>query len=62
MFHCIIILYFYEKLKYFGSNYTILKEMFYNCESLSSLPDIDLWNINNVIDISCMFYNFVNYY
>ena len=53
----IIILYFYEKLKYFGSNYTILKEMFYNCESLSSLPDIDLWNINNVIDISCMFYN-----
>ena len=52
-----IILYFYDELKYLGSNYATLTEMFYNCESLSSLPDISKWNINNVIDISSMFYN-----
>ena len=28
----VIILYFYDKLKYLGNNYTILKDMFYNCE------------------------------
>ena len=29
--------------------------MFSNCTSLSSLPDISKWNINNVIDMSYMF-------
>ena len=30
--------------------------MFYNCNSLISLPDISNWNTENVIDISYMFY------
>ena len=25
--------------------------LFYECESLSSLPDISIWNINNIINI-----------
>ena len=29
--------------------------MFANCESLSSLPDISKWNINNVTDMKAMF-------
>ena len=29
--------------------------MFYNCSSLSSLPDISKWNTNNVTDMSRMF-------
>ena len=40
------------KLEY---NYVNLKYIFYNCSSLSSLPDISKWNTNNVIDISEMF-------
>ena len=31
--------------------------MFFNCLSLSSLPDISKWNTNNVKDISYMFNN-----
>ena len=31
--------------------------MFYNCESLISLPDISKWNTNNVTDMSNMFSN-----
>jgi len=31
--------------------------MFYNCNSLLSLPDISKWNINNNTDTSYMFYN-----
>ena len=31
--------------------------MFYNCESLFSIPDISKWNTNNVIDMSNMFHN-----
>ena len=29
--------------------------MFYNCSSLSSLPDISKWNTNNVENMSWMF-------
>ena len=31
--------------------------IFYNCSKLSSLPDISNWNINNVINMSCTFYD-----
>ena len=31
--------------------------MFYNCEFLSSLPDISKWNTKKATDISFMFYN-----
>ena len=30
--------------------------MFYDCSSLSSLPDISKWNTNNVTDMSHIFY------
>ena len=40
------------KLEY---NYVNLKYIFYNCSSLSSLPDISKWNINNVFDMHEMF-------
>ena len=36
-------------------NYSNLKYLFYKCSSLSSLPDMSKWNINNVIDMSFMF-------
>ena len=52
-----VIFYFYNELKYFGRNYTILKEMFYNCVSLTFLPDISSLITNNVLDISFLFYN-----
>ena len=51
------ILYLNKKLNYSGNNHTILNEMFYNCKLLSALPDVYNWNIDNVIDISGMFYN-----
>ena len=34
-----------------------MDSMFYNCESLSNLPDISKWNTNNVTNMSYMFYN-----
>ena len=34
-----------------------MRYMFNNCESLSSLPDISKWNINNVTNMSYMFNN-----
>ena len=52
-----IILYLQYNFVYSGDNYAILKEIFYNCKSLTSLPDISEWNIKNIIDISCLFYN-----
>jgi surface protein len=52
-----MILLFNERLKKFENNYTTYKEMFYNCRSLKSLPDISLWNTNYIIDMSYMFYN-----
>ena len=33
-----------------------MNEMFRDCSSLSSLPDISKWNTNNVTNISNMFY------
>ena len=38
------------------NNITNLGRLFYNCESLSSLPDISKWNTNNVSDMSYLFY------
>jgi len=37
------------------NNVTNMSYMFYECSSLSSLPDISKWNTNNVIDMSYMF-------
>ena len=37
-------------------NITNMCDMFYECSSLSNLPDISKWNTNNVNDMSCMFY------
>ena len=40
-----IIFYFDRKLELMnGNNYTIIKEMFSNCKSLSSLSDISKWD------------------
>ena len=44
------------KIKLKGiNNVTNMNEMFYECSSLSSLPDISKWNTNNVTDMSKMF-------
>ena len=32
-----------------------MRNLFYNCSSLSSLPDLSKWNTNNVNDMSDMF-------
>ena len=32
------------------------KDMFYECSSLKSLPDISYWNTNDLFDLSSMFY------
>ena len=37
--------------------YSNMSEIFYNCLSLLSLPDISKWNTNNVNNMSYMFYN-----
>ena len=34
--------------------------MFSECSTLSSLPDISKWNINNVTDMSAMLYGLKN--
>ena len=31
--------------------------MFYNCSSLTSLPDISKWNTKNATNLYCMFYS-----
>ena len=38
------------------NNVTNLSDMFSNCESLQSLPDISIWNTSKVNDISFIFY------
>ena len=38
-------------------NVTDMSGMFYNCNSLESLPDISQWNTENVMNMSNMFYN-----
>ena len=37
--------------------HTICNNMFYKCSSLSSLPDISKWKINNITSMSKIFYN-----
>ena len=37
------------------NNINDIIELFYKCESLTSLPDISKWNINKVINMSYMF-------
>ena len=37
------------------NNVTNMSHMFYECQSLLSLPDISKWNINNAVNIHCMF-------
>ena len=32
-----------------------MSNMFYDCESLISLPDISKWNTSNLLNISYMF-------
>ena len=39
------------------NNVKDMSYMFYNCSSLSSLPDISKWNTSNVNNMSSMFYN-----
>ena len=39
------------------NNVTNINDMFYNCLSLLSLPDISKWNTNNVTNMSLMFLN-----
>ena len=34
-----------------------LSYVFYNCESLETLPNISKWNIDNAISLKGMFYN-----
>ena len=45
----------YLKLLELEYNYVNLKYIFYNCSSLSSLPDISKWNIDKVIDITLLY-------
>ena len=46
------------KIKLIGiENVTNMSYMFYNCSSLSNLPDISKWNTNNVTNMSYLFYN-----
>ena len=46
------------EIKLKGINNIInMGSMFYNCSSLSLLPDIYKWKTNNVTDMSSMFYN-----
>ena len=43
--------------KWNTNNISDMSYMFYNCSSLSSLPDLSKWNTNNVTNMSNMFYN-----
>jgi len=46
------------KIKLIGINNVFnMSDMFYNCNSLISLPDISKWNTNNATNMSYMFYN-----
>ena len=36
-----------------------LKGMFYNCNSLSTIPNLP-WNTENIVDMSYMFYGCIN--
>jgi len=45
-----------ELTKWNINNITNMERLFYECESLSSLPDISKWNTNNVTLINNLFY------
>ena len=51
------LIYIYKKLTNSTKNFILLNEMFSNCESLLSLPDISKFETNNVIHMSYMFSN-----
>ena len=46
-----------NKIIYFTKNFILLKEMFYNCKSLLSLPDFSNWNTYYVNDMSGIYSN-----
>ena len=46
-----------HKLKYLPNNYSLMEEMFNNCESLISLPDISNMKTNYAFDMSYLFSN-----
>ena len=47
------------KIKLIETNKIInMSHMFYDCDSLDSIPDISQWNTKDVIDMSFMFYGF----
>ena len=46
----------FDLLKWNIDNVSNISGLFYDCSSLSSLPDISKWNTNNVTDISYLFY------
>ena len=49
------------KIKLKGINHiTNISEMFYECSSLISLPDISKWNTNKVTDMYNIFYGCLN--
>ena len=49
-----------NELLYTKKNYSVLTEMFSNCLSLSSLPEISKWDTSKVVDMSGMFYNCIS--
>ena len=49
-----------NEINYKKNNFCLLKENFYNCKSLISLPDISDWKIDCTIDMSYMFYNCIS--
>ena len=53
----ISIKYLNNTLKLEKDNYTILNEMFSNCNSLSLIPDISNWDTKFIINMSYMFSN-----
>lgn len=54
------IIYMNNELLYTKKNYSVLTEMFSNCLSLSSLPEISKWDTSKVVDMSGMFYNCIS--
>jgi surface protein len=50
----------YEKTIWNTNDAIDMSYMFYNCFSLTQLPDISKWNINNVRDLNRMFYGCIS--
>ena len=45
-----------DSLVFSNNNYTILKGMFFECESLKIIPDLSKLNTKNIVDVSEMFF------